>query len=658
MSESNSGHGGPSGEEPAPPGQAVEGSIAQADATHDEIEDELRRQGVRLGRGGIAPSVFWPSLIVVAAIALFSIIAPETAGNLWNSVQGEIVTGFGWFYTLAIAGFVLFAIFLGVSRFGDITLGKDGEEPEFGLFSWFTMLFAAGMGIGLVFYGVGEPLTFYSDPKPGVDGGSAELASQAMAQTFLHWGFHPWAVYVIVGLSLAYAIHRKGRPVSIRWALEPLLGDKVKGWPGDVIDVLAIVGTLFGVATSLGLGVTQVASGLSEIGVVDEANNLLLVVLIVAITLVAIVSVVSGIGRGIRWLSNFNLSLAGVFLIAVLLLGPTLFLARDFVQSLGAYLANVLPLTFDAFAYTGDAGIEWAGSWTIFYWGWWIAWAPFVGVFIARISRGRTVREFVAGALLVPTLVGFLWFTVMGGTAIDQQQRQGDLVPEGGVVAEEALFNTLQNLPLGLILSVIAIILVVIFFVTSSDSGSLVVDMLASGGHPDPPIWSRVLFASLEGLVAIGLLLAGGDEGLSALQAGAVSTGLPFAVVLVAMAVALYKALNSEHRAIIRAERRIYRRELAGELSQDFDRHFGEQVDDRIDYALSTTTGIWNRADKRTPISTLSRARRRGKRQRSSGGPSDEGGPSGGGGPSGEGGPSGQGGPSGGGGPPGGVAPD
>lgn len=619
MTESSHGGGnGASGEGPAAPGQTAEEGAARTHRTHAEIEEQLRSHGVRLGRGGIAPSVFWPSLIVVAAIALFSTIVPETAGNLWNSIQGGIVSGFGWFYTLTIAGFVAFAVFLGVSRFGNITLGKDDEEPEFGLFSWFTMLFAAGMGIGLVFYGVGEPLTYFTDPKPGVEGDAAERATQGMAQTFLHWGFHPWAVYVIVGLSLAYAIHRKGRPVSIRWALEPLLGDRVKGWLGDVIDVLAIVGTLFGVATSLGLGVTQVASGLSEIGVVDQANNLLLVVLIVAITLVAIVSVVSGVGRGIRWLSNFNLSLAGVFLIAVLLLGPTLFLARDFVQSLGAYFANVLPMTFDAAAYTGDAGIEWAGTWTIFYWGWWIAWAPFVGVFIARISRGRTVREFVAGALLVPTIVGFLWFTVMGGTAINQQRNQGGLAPEGGVVAEQALFDTLQNLPLGTILSVIAIVLVIIFFVTSSDSGSLVVDMLASGGHPDPPVWSRVLFASLEGLVAIGLLLAGGDEGLSALQAGAVSTGLPFAVVLVAMAVALYKALSAEHRSIRRTERRIYERQLAGELSQDFDRHFGEQVDHRIDYALSTTTGIWNRADKRSPISTLSRARPR-RRQRSGG---------------------------------------
>src|SRR5699024_5170963 len=322
-------------------------------------------------------------------------------------------------------------LFLAVSRFGNITLGRDGEEPEFNLISWFAMLFAAGMGIGLVFYGVAEPLTFYSDPKPGVEGTDIELADQAMAQTFLHWGLHPWAVYVIVGLSLAYAIHRKGRPVSLRWALEPIFGDKVRGPIGDVVDILAIVGTLFGVATSLGLGVTQLSTGLQELGVIEESSNTFMVVLITIITLIATASVISGVGKGIQWLSNINLVLAGVFLVAVLALGPTLFLLRDFVQNIGAYGANVIPNTFDAFAYTGSAGLDWAGSWTIFYWGWWIAWSPFVGVFIARISRGRTVREFVVGALLVPTIVGFLWFTVLGGTGIHRQRTVGDLVPDG-----------------------------------------------------------------------------------------------------------------------------------------------------------------------------------------------------------------------------------
>src|SRR5699024_7002553 len=257
----------------------------------------------------------------------------------------------------------------------------------------------------------------------------------------LHWGLHPWAVYVIVGLSLAYAIHRKGRPVSLRWALEPLLGDRVKGPIGDLVDVLAVVGTLFGVATSLGLGVTQEGTGLSELGVVEESSDTLLVTLIIVITLIATASVVSGVGKGIRYLSNFNLGLAGVFLIAVFLLGPTLLLLRTFVNSLGAYGSNVVGLTFDAFAYTGTEGLEWAGGWTLFYWGWWIAWSPFVGVFIARISRGRTVREFVAGALLVPTFVGFLWFSVLGGYGINRQRTVGDLVPDEGIVAEVTLFD-------------------------------------------------------------------------------------------------------------------------------------------------------------------------------------------------------------------------
>jgi len=582
--------------------------------TEDErIREQLRAHGVTLGKGDVAPRVFWPALAIVVGVALFSIIWSDTAGTLWNSIQSGIVSGFGWFYTLAIGSFVIFTLFLAVSRFGNITLGRDGEEPEFNLISWFAMLFAAGMGIGLVFYGVAEPLTFYSDPKPGVEGTDIELADQAMAQTFLHWGLHPWAVYVIVGLSLAYAIHRKGRPVSLRWALEPIFGDKVRGPIGDVVDILAIVGTLFGVATSLGLGVTQLSTGLQELGVIEESSNTFMVVLITIITLIATASVISGVGKGIQWLSNINLVLAGVFLVAVLALGPTLFLLRDFVQNIGAYGANVIPNTFDAFAYTGSAGLDWAGSWTIFYWGWWIAWSPFVGVFIARISRGRTVREFVVGALLVPTIVGFLWFTVLGGTGIHRQRTVGDLVPDGGLVAEVALFDTLGNLPMGTVLSVIALILVVVFFVTSSDSGSLVVDMLASGGHPNPPTWSRVLFAVLEGLVAIGLLLAGGADGLSALQAGSVSTGAPFVIVLVLIMIALYKTLSRDHRRIVAAENRATRREMYAEatdlLADDFDDVFGEKVDNRIDYALSSTRGLLQRDRAQTAVKDRPRGR-------------------------------------------------
>jgi choline/glycine/proline betaine transport protein len=281
-----------------------------------------------------------------------------------------------------------------------------------------------------------------------------------MAQTFVHWGLHPWALYAVLGMALAYAIHRRGRPLSIRWALEPLLGNRVKGWAGDLIDVIAIFGTVFGIATSLGLGVQQISAGLKHIGVVGDYDNTFLIILIVIITFLATASVVSGVGAGIKWLSNINLTMAGVLLVTVLVLGPTLFLFQNFVESLGVWLANVLDMTFDIGAYTGDEGNEWNSTWTLFYWGWWISWAPFVGVFIARISRGRTVREFIAGVLLVPSIVGFFWFSVLGGTGIHTQLfGSGDLVdPDEGVVAERVLFDVLGALPLGSILSVIAII--------------------------------------------------------------------------------------------------------------------------------------------------------------------------------------------------------
>ncbi len=528
--------------------------------------------------GGMAPRVFIPALALLVTVVILAIAFPDGTGSVLSTIQTDIVGGFGWYYTLAVAGFLVFALWMGVSRFGDIRLGQDDEEPEFSLPAWFAMLFAAGMGIGLVFWGAAEPLTFFENPKPGVDGSQVELAQKAMSQVFLHWGFHAWAIYVVLGLALAYAIHRKGRPVSIRWALEPLLGDRVRGRLGDAIDVVAIVGTVAGVATSLGLGVKQVGAGLVHLGVFETAGTTLLVVLIVIITAAATISVVSGVGKGIKWLSNINLVLAGLFLLAVLVLGPTLFLLRDFVQNIGVYLRDVVPLTFNTTAFARDAGQEWQGSWTTFYWGWWISWAPFVGVFIARISRGRTVREFIAGVLLVPTLVTFLWFTVFGGFAIYRQMfGEGGLVGEdGSITSQNVLFDLLGDLPGGAVLVVVAMALVAVFFVTSSDSGSLVVDMLASGGDPDPPTWSRVLWAVLEGLTAIALLVAGG---LSALQTGAIISALPLSLVLIAACVATYKALNREHQALVRAQRRQAREQLASEV--------GEHVTDRVSADMS-----------------------------------------------------------------------
>jgi choline/glycine/proline betaine transport protein len=510
------------------------------------------------GKGGVAPFVFWPSMALIVVFVLFAVAAPGAAESGIESVQGSIVGSLGWYYVLLIAAFVAFALWVGLSRFGEIRLGPDDEEPEFGLRSWFAMLFSAGMGIGLVFWGVAEPLNHFAAPRPGFEGGPVDTARQAMTQTYVHWGIHAWAIYVVAGLAIAYVVHRKGRPVSIRWALEPLLGSRVQGRLGDVIDITAVVGTVFGVATSLGFGVAQIAAGLDFTGVWDGgAGSVPLQVLLIAvITGIATVSVISGLGRGIKWLSNVNMGLAAVVLLFVLVAGPTLFLLREFVQNFGDYFSNVLRLTFDVSAYRGEAGEAWQASWTTFYWGWWISWAPFVGVFIARISRGRTVREFVAGVLLVPTLVTFLWFSVLGGAALHRELfGGGGLVDEeGSVGTDSSLFSLLDGLPGGSLMAGLVILLVVTFFVTSADSGSLVVDMLASGGDPDPPTWSRVMWAVLMGAVAAVLLVVGGG-GLTALQTAAIITALPFSLVMIGMMVSTTRAFAQERRAYLRARR-------------------------------------------------------------------------------------------------------
>ncbi|MFZ2511698.1 MAG: BCCT family transporter [Gordonia sp. (in: high G+C Gram-positive bacteria)] len=573
--------------------------------TDDEITEKLRRQGVKLGWQSLSPRVFWPALVLVLAVVAFAVIVPTGTGTVFGEIQTWIVKELGWYYVLLVAGFVVFAIIVGMSRLGTITLGRDGEKPEYSTMSWFSMLFAAGMGIGLVFYGVAEPLSYATvASKPGWSTDQAETAGMSMAQTFIHWGLHPWAIYAVIGLALAYAVHRRGRPVSIRWALEPLLGNRVKGWVGDLIDVLAILGTVFGVATSLGLGVQQIAAGLNAVGLVaDATSEWLLIGLIVVITFIATMSVVSGIGAGIKWLSNINLSLASVLLASVLVLGPTLFILRNFVESLGFYFGNLFQMTFDVGAFHGETGQAWFQDWTIFYWGWWISWAPFVGVFIARISRGRTVREFIAGVLLAPTVVGFVWFSVMGGAGLFRQffdSPDQRLVADGAesIDAPSTLFTVLEGLPLGQVFSVLAIIVIALFFITSSDSGSLVVDMLASGGHPNPPTWSRVLWSIIEGAVAISLLLAGG---LGALQSAALATALPFSIVLLLMCFAIVKGLRYEYRKIQLTQRRERLERAADYISGGVIESLPEDprvriyVDDRIDYRLSRTEGAFTR---------------------------------------------------------------
>lgn len=535
-------------------------------AEHPDLEQELERD---VTNHGVAPWVFWPAAIIIGLFVALAAIFPGPMSDAISFANTAVVDGLGWYYVPLVFVFVLYALFMGISRYGDIVLGRDEDEPEFGLIPWFAMLFAAGMGIGLVFWGVAEPLNHFAHPPPGVQGGPESLAQAAMNTTFLHWGLHAWAIYIVVGLGVAYAVHRRGRPVSIRWALEPLLGDRVRGFWGHVIDVVAIVGTLFGVATSLGFGVAQVWAGLGHLGVAADSAGLQRS-LVVAITAVATISVASGIGVGIKWLSNANLALAAVLLITLIVLGPSLFLLREFVQNIGSYLQSFPSLSFRTFSFLGEDGSEWLGGWTTYYWGWWMSWSPFVGVFIARISRGRTIREFIFGVLLVPTLLTFLWFSVLGGTALYQQLRgQGGLVAEDGTVDTSlSLFQMLDLLPGAAILSGLFLLLVIVFFVTSSDSGSYVVDMIASGGNPDPPVWSRIMWAVLEGAITFVLLLAGGAAALSALQTMAILVAAPFSVVMILMMVATVKVAHQHLKQIRMLQRRALAREVQREVEE------------------------------------------------------------------------------------------
>ncbi|WP_083709412.1 BCCT family transporter [Leifsonia sp. ALI-44-B] len=497
--------------------------------------------------------VFWPAAAIVIVFVAFAMLAPTAAESAFGAIQSSIVANFGWYYVLIATIFVVFSLWVGFSRYGDIKLGQDDDKPEFSLGSWFSLLFAAGMGIGLVFYGVSEPLSHFASPRPGVTGTETQLAQSAMSQTFLHWGVHAWSIYVVIGLALAYAIHRRKRPMSIRWTLEPLLGKRVRGGWGNAIDVVALVGTLFGVATSLGLGVLQIAAGLESTGVV-EPSQLLEIGLIVVITGVVLFSVLSGVNKGMKWLSNFNLILAALLVLFLLIVGPTQFLLRDFVQSMGGYIQNFVALSFNTSAYSGAEGEAWQAAWTTFYWGWWISWAPFVGIFIARISRGRTVCQFVAGVILVPTIITCLWFSVLGGTAIySELQGPGGLVgADGQVDVEGSLFEMLGQLPAGSVLTVGAILLIGIFFVTSADSGSLVMGMIASGGQVEPKRWVRVFFTLTTALLAIALLLSGG---LNALKTAAIIIALPFSVIMLLMCWSTALAFGREQRAYERARR-------------------------------------------------------------------------------------------------------
>ncbi|RQD66709.1 MAG: BCCT family transporter [Desulfonatronovibrio sp. MSAO_Bac4] len=488
----------------------------------------------------INPPVFFGSAGVTAIFVIFTLLDPGRAADLFGSIQGWITETVGWFYILSVATFLLFVIFLGLSKFGNIKLGPDHSEPDYTYISWFAMLFSAGMGIGLMFFGVAEPVMHYMSPPVG-DPGTVEAAREAMKITFFHWGVHAWAIYAVVAISLAYFAYRHDLPLTIRSAFYPLIGDRIYGPIGHAIDIFAVFGTMFGVATSLGLGVMQVNAGLEYL--FGLPNNVFVqMILIAVITGMATISVVLGLDGGIRRLSELNMILAITIVGFVLIAGPTVFLMQAFTQNVGAYVADIISMTFNLYAYEPTG---WVGGWTLFYWGWWIAWSPFVGMFIARVSKGRTIREFVIGVLMVPVGFTFMWMTFFGNTALHMILVKG-ITQLGDAVAADttvALFQFFEHLPFSGIASLIATTLVVTFFVTSSDSGSLVIDMLTSGGEDDAPVWQRIFWACTEGVVAAVLLLAGG---LGALQTATIASALPFTVIMLFMCWGLIRALRIE----------------------------------------------------------------------------------------------------------------
>ncbi len=489
----------------------------------------------------VNPPVFIGAGGLCLLFVLFAVAVPDTAETLFSSIQSWVVNTAGWFYILAVALFLLFVIILAMSDYGRIKLGPDHSEPDYTYMSWFAMLFSAGMGIGLMFFGVAEPVMHTMTPPVG-DSGSVDAARQAMRITFFHWGVHAWAIYAVVALALAYFAFRHGLPLTIRSALFPLIGERIHGPIGHAVDIFAVLGTLFGVATSLGFGVMQVNAGLNYLFDMPIGTGWQ-ILLIAVITCFATISVVMGLDGGIRRVSELNLILAVILLLFVLIAGPTVYLLQTYVQNVGAYLSGLVETTFNLYAYEPSG---WIGGWTLFYWGWWIAWSPFVGMFIARVSRGRTIREFVIGVLLVPVGFTFMWMTFFGNNAVHMILDQGidSLATAVASDTSVALFRFFEHLPWSGISSLVATVLVITFFVTSSDSGSLVVDMLTSGGtEEDTPVWQRIFWSVTEGCIAAALLLAGG---LSALQTATIASALPFTVIMLLMCWGLIRALRIE----------------------------------------------------------------------------------------------------------------
>jgi BCCT family betaine/carnitine transporter len=556
---------------------APEGASDIIETDYKIGQDNIQR---KIGPFGlyIHNPVFMISGLAVILFVFYALALPDQAASVFEAMKSFVIETFDWFFLGSANIFVIFCLLLIVTPYGSVRLGGTDATPDYGYTGWFAMLFAAGMGIGLLFFGVSEPLTHFdtalggtaseggarTDWAPLGAAGGDEAAAQrlGMAATILHWGLHPWAVYSVVALALALFSYNKGLPLTLRSAFYPILGDRVWGWWGHIIDTLAVFATLFGLATSLGFGAEQAAAGLtflygsgdaaegtrtflgitygnaSETGV--ENDPMLLVLLITGITAVALVSVVRGLDGGVKRLSEINMGLAAILLVFVFFVAGPVFLIMFFLDSIYAYAQNLLPLSNPV----GREDANYSQGWTAFYWAWWISWSPFVGMFIARVSRGRTVREFIICVLLIPTSVCILWMSVFGGAALNQVVVDGYEGAKNAAL-ELKLFYVLSQLPLATITSTIGIILVIVFFVTSSDSGSLVIDTITAGGKVDAPVTQRVFWCIFEGAVAIALLIGGG---LASLQAAVISTGLPFTLVLLIMCYAIWKGLASEKR--------------------------------------------------------------------------------------------------------------
>ncbi|GEB48582.1 MULTISPECIES: BCCT family transporter [Streptomyces] len=519
---------------------------------------------------------------VTAALTLAFVIWGGAATDSLEDVSTKLLNGTmhngGWAFVLAATGFVIFSLWLAFSRYGKITLGKEGEEPEFKTVSWVAMMFSAGMGIGLMFYGVSEPLTHFSEPPPGTNpANKAEAMETSLATTLFHWTLHPWAIYAVVGLAIAYSCFRRGRRQTISAVFTPLIGKRnANGAFGKVIDILAIFATLFGSAASLGLGALQIRSGIKEVGWMDNVSQGILVAIIAVLTVAFVASAVSGVAKGIQWLSNINMVLAGLLVVFLFVVGPTILMLNMIPTSLGGFIGDLPQLVGRTDASSGKGVADWLGSWTVFYWAWWISWTPFVGMFIARISRGRTIRQFVGGVILVPSVVSLIWFAIFGGTAMDLEANGAGLAKEA--TQEGQLFGVLNEYPIASATSLVVMILVAIFFVSGADAASIVMGTLSQKGTMEPSRLVVIIWGVLTGAVAAIMLLigGGGDKALEGLKNLTILVAVPFTIVMIGLCIALTKDLRRDPLIVVgeRGEEAVGSAVIAGHELYDGDFEF------------------------------------------------------------------------------------